>query len=270
MGIAEIRYWDVAIAYGMLLVPIALVLWLRAPILSDMLWSFVRMTIQLILVGVFLRFLFDINHFWLNALWLLIIMAVADASIYRGCGLRMRRFALPLYLALIPGTLGPLLYFMGPVLGADHLLDARYAIPIGGMVLGNCLTANIVGIRSFYETIYRSEKAFRHTLAQGARLNEATRPYLRDAVTAAMAPTVARTATIGIVALPGMMTGVILGQGDPLMAIRYQICIMIAIVTGTTITVYLAIRLTIHNSFNAYGLLDPAIFTRLPGEGKKR
>ncbi len=71
-------------------------------------------------------------------------------------------------------------------------------------------------------------------------------------------------ATIGLVALPGMMTGVILGGADPFTAIKYQIAIMIAIFSGTATTVFLAIWLTLRNSFTASGILNRTIFREKP------
>jgi putative ABC transport system permease protein len=128
------------------------------------------------------------------------------------------------------------------------------------MVLGNCLRADIIGLKSFYGSLAKDERAYHQSLAQGARLHEAIHPYFRDALQSALMPTVASMATIGLVALPGMMTGVILAGADPLTAIKYQITIMIAILTGTGLTVFLAIRLTARNSFNAYGILDRDVF----------
>ncbi|HDG98995.1 MAG TPA: ABC transporter permease, partial [Desulfobacterales bacterium] len=69
-------------------------------------------------------------------------------------------------------------------------------------------------------------------------------------------------ATIGLVALPGMMTGVILGGANPVTAIKYQIAIMIAIFTGTAITVVLGILMTIRSSFTPYGVLDVDSFRK--------
>jgi putative ABC transport system permease protein len=99
-------------------------------------------------------------------------------------------------------------------------------------------------------------------LSQGARFSEAAHPFIRDAVRGALAPTVASMATIGLVSLPGMMTGVILGGADPMTAIKYQIAIMIAIFTGTSITVYLAIVLTARIGFDSYGMLERSIFRK--------
>ena len=127
------------------------------------------------------------------------------------------------------------------ILRRPQILEAQYVIPIGGMILGNCLRADIIGVRSFYQAIRTGQKAYELALAQGATIMEAAGPYLRDSLYQALTPTVAMMANVGIVALPGMMTGVILGGNDPLTAIGYQIAIMLSIFTGTSITVILAI-----------------------------
>jgi putative ABC transport system permease protein len=260
MNIVDISFLSLAAGYGLLIFPLSILLWYRIPIVSDTLLAIVRMTVQLLFVGLYLQVVFSLNNFWLNGAWLLIMIGVADTSITRGCGLRLGRFAGPLFLALLLGTAVPLFFFVGPILARPHLLDAQYAIPIGGMILGNCLRADVIGVSNFYRSVRKSEKAFLQVLAQGARISEATQPFLRDAVQAALAPTVATMATIGLVSLPGMMTGVILGGADPMTAIKYQIAIMIAIFSGTAITVALAIWLTMKSSFTAYGVLDYQIF----------
>lgn len=262
MNIIEIAPWQLALGYTLLAFPLGILLWYRVPMLGKTAMAVVRMTVQLVFVGVYLHVIFEFNNAWLNAAWLLVMIGVADASIVRGCGLRLNRFALPLFGALLAGTAAPLLFFVGLILSRPNLLDAQYAIPIGGMILGNCLRADIVGIKSFYESIHTSEKAFLHALSQGATLHEAVRPFLRSAFLAAMTPTVATMATIGLVALPGMMTGVILGGADPVIAIKYQIAIMIAIFSGTAITLVVAIYATMRSSFTAYGTLDKAIFKK--------
>jgi putative ABC transport system permease protein len=260
MSAVDISFLSLAAGYGLLIFPLSIILWYRIPIVSDTLLAVLRMTVQLLFVGLYLQVVFSMNNFWLNGIWLLVMVGVADTSITRGCGLRLSRFAGPLFLALLVGTAVPLFFFVVPILGRPHLLDAQYAIPIGGMILGNCLRADIIGVGNFYRSIRKSEKTFLQALAQGARFAEATRPFLRDACLAALAPTVATIATIGLVSLPGMMTGVILGGADPMTAIKYQIAIMIAIFSGTTITVAMAIWLTMKSSFTTYGVLDYRIF----------
>ena len=139
------------------------------------------------------------------------------------------------------------------------------------MTLGNCLRANIIGIGRFYKDIHREDKAYLLSLAQGANLGEAVFPYLRSALQAALAPTLATMATIGLVSLPGMMTGVILGGQSPLPAIKYQIAIMLSIFSGTAsttrsasvtpaLTILVTIQLTLPKCFDGYGILDRRIF----------
>ncbi|MBN1362419.1 MAG: ABC transporter permease [Sedimentisphaerales bacterium] len=262
--IVDIGAWELAAAYLLLTFPLAIILWYRIPMLGQTVISLVRMTVQLLLVGLYLQVIFQLNIVWLNAAWLLVMVAVADVSIVQSTSLRLRRIALPVSLALLAGTVVPLLLFVGLILQRSNLLDAQYAIPIGGMILGNCLRADIVGIRTFYEGIRAGEKPFLQSLADGALLHEATRPYIRKACQAALAPTVATMATIGLVSLPGMMTGVILGGASPVIAIKYQIAIMISIFSGTVITLALGFWLTSKTSFMAYGVLDRTIFRNAP------
>jgi len=262
VGAVDISLWGLALYYGLLIVPLGAMLWMRVPIVGNTLIAVIRMTIQLAFVGLYLQVVFKINSPWVNSLWLIVMVAVADFSVIRGVGLRLRRFVLPLFAALVAGTALPLLSFVGPLLRRPGLMDAQYVIPIGGMILGNCLRADIIGIKNFYESLQKGEKEFLLTLAQGARIREAILPYMRDACEAALMPTVATMATIGLVALPGMMTGVILGGTNPVTAIKYQMAIMVAIFTGTAITVVLAILLTIRTSFTPYGVLDRNAFRK--------
>lgn len=260
MNDVPITYWGVAAAYGILIFPLAILLWTRVPLIGRMLIGGVRMTVQLLLVGLYLQVVFNLDNPWLNAGWVLVMLFVADVSIVRGAGMRFRTLALPLFIALLIGISIPLLYFLGVILMLPDLLEARFVIPIGGMILGNCLRANIIGIRRFFHSIRQGDKAYRQQLADGATLHEATLPYLRHTLEEALAPTLATMSTIGLVSLPGMMTGVILGGSDPRTAVMYQIAIMIAIFTGTNMTIFLGILLCKKVGFQVNGLLNPKIF----------
>ena len=263
--VADIGLWGLGAAYLLLILPFGILLHRGVPMVGRTAVAILRMTVQLLFVGLYLQVVFNLNSVWLNLAWLAVMIGVADGTIVRACDMRLRRFVAPLFLGLVVGTLIPLLFFLGPILHRPGVLDARYMIPLGGMILGNCLRADIIGLRSFYDALRAGRKPYLHSLAQGATLNEALRPYARDALQAALAPTVATMATIGLVALPGMMTGVILGGANPLTAIQYQIAIMIAIFTGTAITVYLAIRLSTRTSFDAWGVLDTTVFRQRTG-----
>ncbi len=269
MNDAPITLWGLAAGYGLLLIPFGILLWTKAHLLGRLTISLVRMTVQLLFVGVYLQFVFELNSPWLNLLWLLVMITVADVSIVHGANLSLRQLALPLLAALAVGTAIPLFYFVGVILPGAGLFEARFVIPIGGMILGNCLRADIIGIRRFYQSVRQERKAYLQALSEGAGLAEATNPYLRAALQEALAPTMATMATVGLVSLPGMMTGVILGGSDPAVAVMYQIAIMIAIFTGTSITVLLAILLSRRTAFDGYGLLRGALFAEPKGQKKR-
>ena len=258
----EIGWSGLGAAYALLIIPLGLLLYLRVPMMTTTLISLIRMTVQLLLVGFYLQFIFALNHIGVNVLWLLVMVLVADASVLSGSGLRFRRIGLGVFIAALVGTSVPLLIFTGLILRLPHMLDAQYLIPIAGMILGNCLRADIVGLTTFYGSMRKNRHDCEQCLVEGATLVEMTRPWLREAMQASLAPTVATMATTGVVALPGMMTGVILAGADPFVAVKYQIAIMIAIFAGTSLTVILAIRLTLGQSFDEYGLLDEQIFAK--------
>ncbi len=261
MGLLEITPLRLGLAFLLAIIPFAVMLWYRLPLAGRAATALVRMTVQLLFVGLYLKVVFDLNRPWLTLLWLTVMIVVADFSVVRGCGLRMAKIGPVLFMALLAGTLVPMVYITGVVLALPNTFEAQYAIPLGGMVLGNCLRADIVGLSRFFHSLHKDEKPFLHALAQGATLSEAVRPYVKSAFEAALAPTVATIATVGLVAIPGMMTGVILAGSDPLRAVKYQLVIMLAIFSGTALTLVLALWLSRRSAFTPYGLLDETVFS---------
>jgi putative ABC transport system permease protein len=259
-SLTDINLINLALAYILLIIPLAIILWLKLPLISKLIIAIIRMSVQLLFIGFYLQVVFKLNSPLLNLLCILAMITVADISIIRSLGFKQKYFIIPVGVSILLGILVPLLVFLHVVLLKEKLFDAQYAIPIGGMILGNCLRANIVGIGHFYNSIRADEKTFMGELARGATLKEAITPYLRDASTAAFAPTIATITTIGLISLPGMMTGVIMGGNNPMAAIKYQIAIMIAILTGTVINVPFAILLSSKKCFNSYGMLVKDIF----------
>ena len=260
--LSNIHYLNLIISYLLLILPLSIIIWLKLPLLKPTLTGIVRMTAQLLFLGFYLQVIFKLNNPIVTALWLLVMIFVADISIVRHTGLRLKFFLSPVAIGLLTGTLIPLVVFLYPVLQCSTLLPAQYAIPIGGMIMGNCMRANIVGIREFYTSVKSEEKVFLSRLAMGATLFEALKHNLRSACSAALAPGIATMSTIGLVSIPGMMTGVIMGGNDPSEAIKYQIAIMLSIFCGTAITTFLVILLTIPKCFDSYGMLKKSIFAK--------
>jgi putative ABC transport system permease protein len=140
--------------------------------------------------------------------------------------------------------------------------SARYLIPIGGMVMGNMLRGNIVSLDRFYNSLTRREEEYIYYISMGASRREALLPFISEALKPALSPYLATIATVGLVSLPGMMTGQILGGASPAVAIQYQIMIMIAIFVASTVSAFLGILFSIVPGIDACGRIRKDIFIK--------
>ena len=259
-AIIEIEPLALALGYLLLVVPLALMLWYRVPRTGRMLVAVFRMTVQLLFVGLYLQVVFDMDRWWLTFLWLVAMTVAADLSVLKGAGLNVRLFFPRVLVGLVAGAVIPMAYFILVILRVPDLFLPQYVIPITGMILGNCLRASMIGIGRFFRSIQEGEEEYLFALGQGASLREATRPFMGRAFGEALAPMVETMATIGLVSLPGMMTGILMAGVDPFSAIKYQIAIMIAIFTGTVITVVASVELSMGPAFTGYGMLKRKVF----------
>jgi putative ABC transport system permease protein len=226
-----------------------------------MVTSVVRMCVQLSFVGLYLEFLFRFNSPVLNTVYLLIMISIACQSIVRSSRLRVKKLFIPVFLSLAIPFVMVLFFFNAVVVRIDNLFEAKYLIPIGGMLLGNCLRSIIVGLNGFYSGIRKDEKVYLYSLSLlGSRI-QALMPYFRENFLAAVTPTLASMATIGLVALPGMMTGQILGGSIPMVAIKYQIAIMFSIFYTEYFSTILSVLFSLKVGFNSLDVLNRDIFT---------
>jgi len=262
METLDIGLPQMALLYGLCVLP-WLLLWLIGLRLSrDIGISLLRMSLQLALVGIYLKTLFTLNNPWLNGLWILVMLIVADITILKRAGLKARYFALATFTAIASSILFSTAYLVILVIQPTHFYDARYIVPLAGMILGNCLQGNVIALERFYSALRKNENEYATFLMLGATRWESVRPYFRDAIKAAINPTIASMGTMGLVSLPGMMTGQILGGSEPWLAVKYQIAIMICIFTSTTIASIINLKLSLNIAFNAFDVLKDEVINK--------
>lgn len=238
METVDITSMKMGLLYIFTLVPMAILFYLKIDLIGKLLLSVVRMSVQLILIGIYLQYLFKANNPLLNTIWLLIMTTVAASHVIKSASLHRKKLFTPILTSLL-SSMGIILFlFIFGVIQPTPLYDARYLIPLGGMLLGNCLTANIIAIDAFSEAIKREKKEIQTALTFGATQFESVLPYIRSSIQKAVTPIVTTIGTLGLVSLPGMMTGQLLGGSIPVVAIKYQIAIMITILTVTTLSVF--------------------------------
>ena len=229
----------------------------------DLLISMTRMAVQLALVAVYLGYIFRLDMPVVNLAWVLVMIVVATGSILRQSLLSWRKC---IWTILPAHLLTSLLILSGFLLVFDlaTIISARYLVPLMGMVLGNILRSNVVALDRFFSELRAGVAVHIQYLTLGASGAEAVRPFLRNALRAAVGPQIGTVATMGIVSLPGMMTGQILGGSSPAVAIAYQIMIMIAIFTAATVSSFLAVHFATRAAFDPYGRLREEIFLKKP------
>ena len=261
MGPQDISILSLLFCILLLLIPIGLSFYFKLGLTKSLLSSAGRMIVQLIFMGIYLTYLFRWNNWLINAGWFLVMICVATFSVVKHSDLNKRFFILPIFASFALSVITAILYFNWVVLRLDQLLEAKYFIVIGGMMLGNSMRGNIIGISVLYKDLKRDEERYLYRLAAGATIYEAVLPYLRNSLTTALKPSLASMATMGIVFIPGMMTGQILGGASPLTAIKYQIAIMVSIFMIVCVTITLTFLFTLKISFDRYGLLKRNIFS---------
>lgn len=247
----------IGLVAGMLLLAIPLYAFYRfcAPLIKQTLVAAARMVVQLLLIGFYLKYLFEWNSWWINLLWVVVMVAVAAFTAQRRTKLKMNVVLLPLCVGFFSAALLIGLYFLVIVLRLDNPFDARYFIPIMGILMGNMLGVNFLGLSTFYEGLRREQSLFRYLLGNGATHLEAVTPFVRRAIEKAFTPCIANMAVMGIVALPGTMTGQILGGSLPGIAVKYQIMIVVITFSSSMLSFAISLAMSDKKSFDSLGRL---------------
>lgn len=249
--IINLELLDLALAYGLVLVAIGLARLSRIGQEGQMLWASFRMVIQLFAVGYLLHAVFAVKS-PLAVVAILLAMGAFSLQVAGGrIRQRMPHFYRVMGVSLLIGCGGVTFIFCGFVVGYSPWYDPRYLIPLAGMIIGNSMNgASLASERLAAEVRERREEV-ETAVCLGATARQAAETAVRNAFRAALMPTVNTMAAMGIVSLPGMMTGQILSGTEPIIAVRYQIAIMCAITGAVGITSYLILLQGYRHYFTA-------------------
>ncbi len=251
-AIIELSLWDLVTVYSLLLMSVGLAHLLRAGQSRDLFWSGLRMFIQLMVVGYVLHLVFALE----SALPVLLILVIMTGFAVQTIGARvetkMPNFYRVVGAAMLFGCGGMTFFFCTLVIGLEPWYDPRYLIPLAGMVIGNSMTgASLAAERLAAEFRERSEE-IETALCLGSSVKLASEPAVSSAFRAALIPSVNAMAAMGLVFLPGMMTGQILSGTEPLIAVKYQIAIMCVITGSVALTTFMILRFGYRSYFTSY------------------
>lgn len=254
----ELDLIRIAWALGLAAVAIGLSLWQGLGLAGTLALATLRTVVQLFAVGIFLSIVFSLNSPGLVLLVLLVMTTVAALTARNRIGKDIPRLALWLWGAILTSTALTMTYTMTVVVRPELWYEPRYLIPLTGMVLGNALTAASLTGERLVNALRNHRVEIETHLSLGATPSQAIATYRRDAIKAGLIPTVNSMMVVGLVTLPGMITGQILGGADPLNAAMYQMLIMFMLAFATLTTAILVTYAIKQQFFNqAMQLVDP-------------
>jgi len=208
----------------------------RLQIDKDLIVSTLRMTVQLILVGLVLVYVFEWESpIIVTGIFLLMIFFGAWTIMERS-GVAFFQIFISLLGSLFLGTGFVLLFFILFIVGVTPWYDPQFFIPLAGMIIGNSMNGSTLAVERFFNGVKEKRLEIETKAALGANAKEASLEIFKQAYKASLLPTLSSMTGMGIVFLPGMMTGQILGGTPPLIAIKYQITIMLAILASVALS----------------------------------
>ncbi|QWU13707.1 putative ABC transport system permease protein [Paenibacillus sophorae] len=256
-GTIDLLFWQLAAAYLFVILLIVIVRIKGIPREKEILIATARMTLQLILVGYLLVYVFGHAHPVYTLLLVAVMLVFSIRTINkRAKGKLSKAMKRSIAFSMTSGILVSLLYFIFIVLQLAPWYEPRYVIPIAGMIVGNSMTGIALGVNSLTEGMHGQKDKVEAALMLGATPKMAAREIVNQAFDSAMLPTINSMVGMGIVFLPGMMTGQILSGTSPIVAVEYQIAIMLGIVGSVSLSVILFVQLGYRTFFNHRSQLE--------------
>jgi putative ABC transport system permease protein len=249
----DVSLGDVIAALGLVAVAVAVSVWQRVELEADIGVSVARSFIQLTAIGYVIKLIFEQDNL-LFVFGLVAVMAVFGAFTARH---RARQ---------VPDAFWPLLGALS-LAGASTLLlvvalgvfkaEARYLVPVGGMVVGNSMTAAAVALNRLGDEVRSSSGQIEATLALGATTTQAMLPIIRRSLRSGMIPLIDSTKTTGLVFFPGTMVGMLLAGAEPIDAVRLQLILLYTLLGSVALAVLASTVLAYRNFFtSAHQLRD--------------
>jgi putative ABC transport system permease protein len=202
-------------------------------------------------MGFVLRYVFAFDQ-WYLVVAVFGVMILFAAHIARG---RVRASPVPVFLPVFLSML--LSYMLVTFVVVAVIVQARpwyhpvYFIPIGGMIIGNSISAVAISLERLFGELKKRREEIELYFCVGANYREASADIFRSAIRAGMIPSITAMMGVGIVWLPGMMTGQILAGADPLVAVKYQIMVMLMLVGSTAVASVLVVWMVRKKCFTA-------------------
>jgi putative ABC transport system permease protein len=251
----DVSLGEVAGALGLVAVAVAVSLWQRAELEQDIGIAVARSFIQLTAIGYVINLIFEQD----NLIFVVVLIAVMVVFGALTASHRARQ---------VPGAFWPLLWALAIAGGSTLVLvvvlgifdpKPRFLVPVGGMVVGNSMTAAAVALNRLGDEVRVSSGQIEATLALGASSTQAMLPIIRRSLRSGMIPLIDSTKTTGLIFFPGTMVGMLLAGADPVDAVRLQLILLYTLLGSVSLAALIGTALAYRNFFTpAHQLRDLA------------
>lgn len=234
------------LAFSLVLVTMGIAYKEKLRVNKEIIISVLRAIVQLFLVGYLLKYIFHVNNnLFTTVLALIIIFNASYNAMKRSQGIAhaFRNSFLAIFIST-GVTLGVLI-----AVGTIKMIPSQL-IPITGMIASNAMVAIGICYRNLNQSFRDQRQQILERLALGADLKEASLPILQETIKIGIQPTLDSAKTVGIVSLPGMMSGLIFAGVDPVHAIKYQIMVTFMLLSTTGIASLIASYLSYQSFYN--------------------
>ncbi|HDH6630329.1 TPA: iron export ABC transporter permease subunit FetB [Staphylococcus aureus] len=217
-------------------------------IIKDLIVATLRAVVQLIILGFLLHYIFKISDKWLLVLCVFVIIVNASWNTISRSSPVMHHVFLISFVAIFVGTALPL---AGTIATGAIQFTANEVIPIGGMLANNGLIAINLAYQNLDRVFVQDGTNIESKLSLAATPKLASKGAIRESIRLAIVPTIDSVKTYGLVSIPGMMTGLIIGGVPPLQAIKFQLLVVFIHTTATIMSALIATYLSYGQFFNA-------------------
>ncbi|AFY49666.1 TIGR00245 family protein [Nostoc sp. PCC 7524] len=242
---------DLAIAVGLMAIAIGLSAWERLGLELNLAIATGRSILQLAVLGYVLDFIFALDNLWAVLVFLAVMLTIT-AIVARNRISQKIPYVLPLvWGAMFLSTFLTLVYTNFLIIQPDRWYEPRYIIPLAGMVLGNGMNAAAIAGERLVNNMNTFPTEIETHLSLGATPQQATNQYRKEAIRAALLPTINQMMLLGMVAIPGITTGQLLGGVTPSEAISYEILIILIVAVANLLITVLITKGLCRQFFNS-------------------
>lgn len=245
-----------SIILGLLLLalPAYLLLQLDQSLLLRSTRAVVRMMAQMAVLGGVLWALWYVDKLMVSLLWIVVTTVAAAWLLVKRTRLQQKQLFLPVWAGLLTGVLvvgGYLLL----VLRLEQPLTARWIVPVSGVLLAQILTTNTRGVSAYFEALRRDAQSYYTLLGNGASRLKALTPYVRQALRSMMEPMMSSLAVTGLLALPMLLAGLLMGGLSPVAASVLFVLLVVAGIAASVLALVTTLWLADKQAFNKRGEL---------------